>query len=153
MAGTGAGIVFKSESHVLMGFQPRKAMISGIGGKSHDLEPLLQTALREAIEELFGVTPTHWLLLSLAEIYKNTGFVQNGAYTMFILPITELSRFMIYVQASVGTSPYYAKFPKTLDDLLFQRRAPPDAEVTHLVMIPLVADYFRVDQRDFPLIV
>jgi hypothetical protein len=153
MAGTGAGIVFKSETHVLMGFQPHKAMISGIGGKSHDLEPLLHTALREAIEELFGVNPTHWLLLSLAEIYKNAGSVQNGGYTMFILPITELSRFMMYVEVSVGTSPYYAQFPKTLDNLLFQRRTPADAEVTHLVMIPLVADYFRVDQRDMPLIV
>jgi hypothetical protein len=149
----GAGIVFKSETHVLMGFQPHKAMISGIGGKSHDLEPLLHTAFREAIEELFGVSPTHWLLLSLAEIYKNTGFVQNGAYTMFILPITELPRFMMYIEVSVGTSPYYSQFPKTLDNLLFQRRTPADAEVTHLVMIPLVADYFRVDQRDFPLII
>ena len=61
-----AGIVFKSETHVLMGYQPDKAMISGIGGKPLDLEPMIQTAFREAIEELFGVNPTRWLLISLA---------------------------------------------------------------------------------------
>jgi hypothetical protein len=147
-----AGIVFKSETHVLMGYQPHKAMISGIGGKPNDFEPVIHTAFRETIEELFGVKPTYWLIVSLAEIFKSARSVQNGGYTMFVLSFDELTRFMNYVQASVQTSPYYAKFPESLHDLLLCRRAPPDAEVTHLALIPLVTDYFRVDQRDIPLL-
>ena len=149
----GAGIVFKSETHVLMGYQPDKAMISGIGGKSHDLEPVIHTAFREAIEELFGVNPTQWLVASLSELFKTTGSVQNGGYTMFVLSFDDLLGFMRFVQASIQTSPYYAKFPESIHDLLLCRRTPPGAEVTHLALIPLVTDYFRVDQRDIPLIV
>lgn len=148
-----AGVVFKTETHVLMGYQPHKAMISGIGGKAHDLELPVHTAFREAIEELFGVKPTYWLIVSLAEIFKSAKSVQNGSYTMFVLSFDELTRFMNYVEASVQTSPYYAQFPQSIHDLLLCRRTPPDAEVTHLALIPLVPDYFRVDQRDIPLII
>ena len=148
-----AGVVFKTETHVLMGYQPDKAMISGIGGKANEFEPVIHTAFRETIEELFGVKPTCWLLTSLADIFKTAGSVQNGGYTMFVLSFDDLLRFMSYVQASVQTSPYYAEFPQSIPDLLIRRRAPADAEVTHLALIPLVSDYFRVDQRDIPLIV
>jgi hypothetical protein len=147
-----AGVVFKSETHVLMGYQPHKAMISGIGGKPNEFEPIVHTAFRETIEELFGVNPTYWLIVSLAEIFKSARSIQNGGYTMFILSFDELTRFMNYVQVSVQTSPYYTKFPQTLDDLLLQRRAPTDAEVTHLALIPLITDAFHVDQRDIPLL-
>jgi len=147
-----AGIVFKSETHVLMGYQPDKAMISGIGGKPNDFEPIVHTAFRETIEELFGIKPTFWLIVSLAEIFKTAGSVQNGGYTMFVLSFDDLLRFMKYVQVSVQTSPYYAQFPESIHDLLLRRRAPPDAEVTHLALIPLVPEYFRVDQRDIPLL-
>ena len=148
-----AGIVFKSETHILMGYQPHKAMISGIGGKPHEFEAPIHTAFREAIEELFGVKPTYWLIVSLAEIFKTAGSVQNGGYTMFVLSFDDLLRFMNYVQVSVQTSPYYAEFPESIHDLLLLRRAPTDAEVTHLALIPMVAEYFRVDQRDIPLII
>lgn len=148
-----AGIVFKTETHVLMGYQPDKAMISGIGGKPNDFEPIVHTAFRETIEELFGIKPTFWLIVSLAEIFKTAGSVQNGGYTMFVLSFDDLLRFMKYVHVSVQTSPYYAQFPESIHDLLLRRRAPPDAEVTHLALIPLVPEYFRVDQRDIPLII
>jgi len=148
-----AGVVFKTETHVLMGYQPDKAMISGIGGKPNEFEPVIHTAFRETIEELFGVKPTQWLVMSLSELFKTAGSVQNGGYTMFVLSFDDLLRFMRYVQASVQTSPYYSKFPESIHDLLLCRRAPPDAEVTHLALIPLVPEYFRVDQRDIPLIV
>ena len=147
-----AGIVFKTETHVLMGYQPDKAMISGIGGKPNEFEPLIHTAFRETIEELFGVNPPCSLLVSLAELFKTAGSVQNGGYTMFVLSFDDLHRFMSYVHTSVQTSPYYAEFPQSLDDLLLRRRTPSDAEITHLALIPLVAEYFRVDQRDIPLI-
>ena len=148
-----AGIVFKTETHVLMGYQPDKAMISGIGGKPNEFEPIVHTAFRETIEELFGVKPTFWLIVSLAEMFKTAGSVQNGGYTMFVLSFDDLLRFMKYVQVSVQTSTYYSQFPESIHDLLLRRRAPPDAEVTHLALIPLVPEYFRVDQRDIPLII
>ena len=148
-----AGIVFKSETHVLMGYQPHKAMISGIGGKAQDYEPIIHTAFREAIEELFGVKPTYWLIISMAEMYKHARTVENGGYTMFVLSFDDLMKFMIYVEASIQTSPYYTKFPQSIDELLLHRRAPADAEITHLALVPLVSEPFHVDQRDIPLII
>ena len=71
---------------------------------------------------------------------------------MYVLSFDDLLRFMNYVKVSVQTSPYYAEFPESLNDLLLRRRTPSDAEVTHLALIPMVPEYFRVDQRDIPLI-
>jgi len=147
-----AGAVFKSETHVLMGYQPQKAMISGIGGKAQPYEPLIYTAFREAIEELFGVKPTYWLIVSIADMFKNAVSVENSGYRMFILSFDDLLRFMSHVQASIQTSPYYSEFPQSLHDLLLRRRAPSDAEITHLALIPLVSEAFHVDQRDILLV-
>jgi len=147
-----AGIVFQSKTHVLMGYQPSKKMISGIGGKSLDGELTLETALRETVEELFGMPPTVWLMNGLLGYYRNHRAVQNGTYTMYIFSFEDLIDFMRLVRGFMLTSPYYLTFPETLADLVLERQAPPDAEVTTLAIIPIVKAAFTIDTQDMSLL-
>ena len=52
-----AGCLFTNGIHVLAGYQPNKHFpsINGIGGKPEEGEDPLVTALREFLEEVFGV--------------------------------------------------------------------------------------------------
>ena len=147
-----AGIVFQNKTHVLMGYQPSKKMISGIGGKSLDGELTLETALRETVEELFGMPPTRWLLNGLLGYFRSRRAVQNGSYTMYIFSLHDLYDFMAIVRGFMLTSPDQPAFPGTLVDLVLERRAPPDAEVTCLAIVPIVKDAFTIDTRDMPLL-
>lgn len=147
-----AGIVFKSETHVLMGYQPDKNMISGIGGKPIGHETLIETAFRETIEELFGVQPSKELLTVLVDNFGFKPEVKNGSYTMFIYTIDELLRFLCVVKSYSGSSPYYTTFPTSVESLIFNRRTPLGVEVSHLCMVPIIHAPFYIDQRDMNVI-
>jgi len=147
-----AGIVFKSETHVLMGHQPDKQMISGIGGKPMGNETLIETAFRETIEELFGFQPSKLLIEVLTDNFGFKPEVRNGSYTMFIYTIDELLRFLYVVKSHSGSSPYYANFPTSVESLLYDRRTPLAAEVRHLCMVPIIHAPFHIDQRDMKII-
>jgi hypothetical protein len=147
-----AGIVFKSETHVLMGYQPDKNSISGIGGKPMGHETPIETALRETVEEMFGLHPKKKLMDILLTVFTGREPVKNGSYTMFLCSMTDLDLFMMSVKDHSDGSPYYKKFPKTLDDLLFERRTPLGVEVSHLCMVPIIHEPFLVDQRDMKYI-
>ena len=143
-----AGIVFKSETHVLMGYQPDKKSISGIGGKPIGNETPIQTAFRETIEELFGLQPSKNLIEVLVDNFGFKPEVRNDSYTMFIYTVDELLRFLCVVKSHAGPSPYYTTFPTSLDSLLFDRRTPLGVEVSHRCMVPIIHEPFFVDQRD-----
>ena len=147
-----AGIVFKSETHVLMGYQPDKNMISGIGGKPIGHETPIETAFRETIEELFGIQPSKELLKVLVNNFGFKPEVKNSSYTMFIYTIEELLRFLCVVKSYSGSSPYYTNFPTSLDSLIFNRRTPLGVEVGHLCMVPIIHVPFHIDQRDMNVI-
>jgi len=147
-----AGIVFKSETHVLMGYQPDKNMISGIGGKPIGHETPIETAFRETIEELFGIQPSKELLEVLVNNFGFKPEVKNSSYTMFIYTIEELLRFLCVVKSYSGSSPYYTNFPTSLDSLIFNRRTPLGVEVGHLCMVPIIHVPFHIDQRDMNVI-
>jgi hypothetical protein len=147
-----AGIVFKSETHVLMGYQPDKNMISGIGGKPIGHETPIETAFRETIEELFGIQPSKELLEVLVNNFGFKPEVKNSSYTMFIYTIEELLRFLCVVKSYSGSSPYYTNFPTSLDSLIFNRRTPLGVEVGHLCMVPIIHVPFHIDQRDMKVI-
>ena len=141
-------MVFKSETHVLMGYQPDKHSISGIGGKPIGDETPIETAFRETIEELFGIQPSKSLIEVLVDNFGFKPAVKNGSYTMFIYTIDELLRFMCVVKSFSGPSPYYANFPTSLESLLFDRRTPLGVEVSHMCMVPIIHEPFLIDQRD-----
>lgn len=147
-----SGIVFKSETHVLMGYQPDKNMISGIGGKPIGNETPIQTAFRETVEELFGVQPSPEVVDALSYSFNLRIPVVNSNYTMFIYTIDDLVQFLYIAKSLLGSSPYYQTFPLTLNALILDRRAPPNVEVTYLALIPIIQVPFHVDQRDMKII-
>ena len=144
--------MFKSETHVLMGYQPDKNMISGIGGKPIGNETSIETAFRETIEELFGLQPSKSLMEVLVNNFGFKSEVKNDSYTMFIYTIDELLHFLCVVKSYSESSPYYTNFPTSLDSLLFDRRTPLGVEVSHLCMVPIIHAPFHVDQRDMKII-
>jgi len=144
--------VFKSETHVLMGYQPDKNMISGIGGKPIGNETSIETAFRETIEELFGLQPSKSLMEVLVNNFGFKPEVKNDSYTMFIYTIDELLHFLCVIKSYSGSSPYYTNFPTSLDSLLFDRRTPLGVEVSHLCMVPIIYAPFHIDQRDMKII-
>jgi hypothetical protein len=59
---------------------------------------------------------------------------------------------MRLVRGFMLTSPYYLTFPETLADLVLERQAPPDAEVTTLAIIPILKTAFSIDTQDMSLL-
>lgn len=143
-----AGVVFKSETHVLMGYKPHDGIITGIGGKPIGDEVPIRTAFREAVEEIFGIQPESEVLNSLVSQFSPRGMAENKGYKMFILTIDDLLVFMRIVRDSARVSPFYRSFPSSLEDLILTRRAPKSVEIVSLALLPITPDHYQVDQRD-----
>ena len=143
-----AGVVFKSETHVLMGYKPHDGIITGIGGKPIGDEVPIRTAFREAVEEIFGIQPESDVLNALVSEFSPRGMAENKGYKMFILTIDDLLVFMRIVRDSARVSPFYRSFPSSLEDLILTRRAPKSVEIVSLALLPITPDHYQVDQRD-----
>lgn len=143
-----AGVVFKSETHVLMGYKPHDGIITGIGGKPIGDEVPIRTAFREAVEEIFGIQPESEVLDALISEFSPRGMAENKGYKMFILTIDDLLVFMTIVRDSARVSPFYRSFPSSLEDLILTRRAPKSVEIVSLALLPITPDHYQVDQRD-----
>lgn len=143
-----AGVVFKSETHVLMGYKPHDGIITGIGGKPIGDEVPIRTAFREAVEEIFGIQPESEVLNALVSQFSPRGMAENKGYKMFILTIDDLLVFMTIVRDSARVSPFYRSFPSSLEDLILTRRAPKSVEIVSLALLPITPDHYQVDQRD-----
>ena len=136
-----AGILFTDEKLFLSGYKTFKGHITGIGGKPKEGETLFATAIRETIEELFGIKSSSHKLITLFEhslTYYKT--VVNQGFTHFFCSFDELKLFLGFAEAAFDFSPYYDTFPQTLEDLLLQRKNTERAEITHLCLLPFVAD-------------
>jgi hypothetical protein len=143
-----AGVVFKNQTHVLMGHKLHDGIITGIGGKPIGDEIPIRTAFREAVEEIFGVQPSVCVLDQLVKTYIGYPIIENKGYKMVVLSFDDLLVFMDIISGWVSISPFYHVFPKTLDDLLFTRRAPKNVEIVTLALLPITTDRYHVDQRD-----
>ena len=133
-----SGIFFCNQTHLLMGYQPEKLKITGIGGKAIGDESAIETAFRETVEELLGINPKPKqvkFLISQFPVFKTA---INGMYKMFILDFHDLETFLLHCKNKFGSSPYYESFPETLEDLILKRTACKDAEVITLALVPFV---------------
>lgn len=136
---TMAGILFTNEKLFLSGYKSFKGHITGIGGKQQQGESLLQTAIRETIEELFGIKDVPSGIVRIFEksihYYK---VIENGGFTHFLCSFDELNVFLGFVRVSFDSSPYYDRIPHNLEELLLKRKNVERAEITHLCLLPFV---------------
>jgi 8-oxo-dGTP pyrophosphatase MutT (NUDIX family) len=134
---TGAGCLFTNGVHTLAGYQSRKSepTISGFGGKREpeETDPF-QTALRETLEELFGIHKEVIAAINLP--LKPKRIIQNGSYHVYVFSFADLELMLYRLQEAGVTSPYYLYLPNTVADLIFHRRVDSDAEIGSLCLLP-----------------
>jgi len=143
--------MFTDGIRVLAGYQTKLEKIGGFGGKSHPGESRIETALRETIEELFGVVDVPVDLL--AKLPRSDNYIEYPEYTCFVYNFDDLQTFIRRTGRYVNT-PFYSTFPETVWDLIQKRVFPIDAEVGELFLIPageqhqVVSRAFQRDLRE-----
>jgi hypothetical protein len=149
---TAAGVLFTNGSHILGGYQPHKKhpCISGIGGAKHDHETFIQTALRECMEELFEIkTIPKSLFTKLKSITPKT-IIHSNKYINLVYSFDDLELFLKYCKSYGLKSPLYTIFPKSIHELILNRSVTESAELSHLVLLPMlptisIDSYFQAD--------
>jgi 8-oxo-dGTP pyrophosphatase MutT (NUDIX family) len=136
-----AGILFEdSEAEAvsyLSGWNPSLNAWSGFGGKRHGEETAWQTALREVIEELYGLRVKKDVLHSLYEKITPMEFFQNGTYVCFVCPLRIVFELATYLEGFGYKSPFYIKFPTSVYELLESRNyeSVERVEITDLTLL------------------
>jgi hypothetical protein len=136
-----AGIVFRSSTHILAGYQAHKKTpgVTGFGGMRKDKEMFSETAWRETLEELFEVEKVPDTLIKgiLNELSTKLVSHTNG-YIFIIYSFDELKTMLKLVRKSGLKSKLYDRFPRNVVELLFNRRPNVAGEVNGLCLLPLV---------------
>jgi hypothetical protein len=129
-----AGCLFTNGSVVLCGFQPKLGKISGFGGASKPFETPFETAIRETLEELLGVSEVpHELIAKMPHCDRHIAY---PAYTCFLYSFDDLETILRRARRYYVTSEYYAEFPSTIGELILRRHISEGMEVTDLFLSP-----------------
>ena len=132
-----AGIFFTDGKMVLAGFNPKKFCITGFGGKAEGDETPAKTAVREVIEELFEFEQIPEALLKIVYtilVFDRVSF--NEKYSTFTMNFQDLDKILATLKMFSLKSRVYDTIPTTLTELLITRKIIPDAELSHLALIP-----------------
>ena len=138
-----AGTLFTNRSHVLAAYQKDSSnpTVSGIGGKREGSETYMETAMRETVEELFGLNKVSYgLICKLAIVLKPLNVQKINSYVLVVYSFNELEKIIETVRREIKTSPVYLVFPKTVSDLVLKRVSDvhPAPEIMHLAILPIV---------------
>jgi len=126
--------MFTDGIRVLAGYQTKTGRIGGFGGKSLAGESRIETALRETIEELFGILDIPSDLIRKLPISQNT--IEYAEYTCFIYNFDDLQTFIRRAGRCINSSPLYAVFPTTTWELIQNRMVSESGEVGELYLMP-----------------
>lgn len=123
MTFTAAGILFqdKTSGNFLSGWNPSLQAWSGFGGKRRGQETAWETALREVVEELFGISLPALSLETLQQALSPMEFYTNGHYVFFVMPIEFIFKLGEMLDLIEYKSPYYLHYPRTLKEVLETR--------------------------------
>jgi len=137
-----AGLLFTNESLFLAGYKSFKSHITGIGGKPQSADTSkLATAIRETIEELFGVKDIEISVIEhLICVLQPFNQITNETYTHFLCTFDDLKYMLTYCFLRFKTSPYYSIFPTTIEQLLLERKNTERAEIAQLCLLPFASD-------------
>lgn len=135
-----AGVLFINGTFVLSGWQPRKAMpkVSGIGGYRNSDESYIVTALREMVEELYGVAAVPVELIhKLMTKFEPLSVFENDRYVTVVYTFDDLEKMLKVINKAGIKTYYYMVPPKTLEDLVFHRLKSATAEIESFALLPL----------------
>jgi 8-oxo-dGTP pyrophosphatase MutT (NUDIX family) len=138
-----AGTLFTNGSHVLAAYQKDSTnpTVSGIGGKREGSETYMETALRETVEELFGIEKVPYGLVCKLIVKLEPMKVQKiGSYVIVVYNFSDLEKITEIVKRDLKSSPLYSTFPKTISDLVLTRNRGEKShpEVLHIAILPIV---------------
>ena len=130
----GAGVLFISEDEqsVLTGFHPKLNRWSGFGGKSQENEKPLQTAVREVIEEIFGIFSLSNECFTEISTCVTDHPQNEGGYIVFIEPISTLFKMAEVLRKKNYKSEYYLEIPSTTSELFNTRYFSIEMEISRL---------------------
>ena len=136
---TSAGCIFTNGIHILGGYQPNKQApcVSGIGGKREGGEEFVQTAMREMLEELFGIYARSDFVAALMAIPYERLLI-SGDYISIIYSFSSLEKILAELVRLNAVSAMYDEMPLTLNDLILKRSFGKDSEISHLCLLPVV---------------
>ncbi len=140
----GAGCVFTDGKHVLAGYQPHKRYpcITGIGGHREKGEDYYQTAMRETVEEIYHVNtlPQHLVRTLIQQLPPRKEDNQHN-YIILNYNFDDFLKFLKICKKSGLQSPVYPRLPRTMMECIRNRTIDPKAEITHLCLLPVIADF------------
>jgi 8-oxo-dGTP pyrophosphatase MutT (NUDIX family) len=140
--------MFTDGIRVLAGYQTKLGKIGGFGGKSRSGESRIETALRETVEELFGITGDVPAEL-IAKLPRSDDCIEYAEYTCFIYNFEDLQTFIRRAGRCINSSPLYSVFPATVWELIQNRMVSESVEVGELYLMP--TDHYtmsRAFERD-----
>lgn len=133
------GCFFTDGTYILAGYQKKKGTISGIGGARLPGESFVQTALRETVEELFDISTIQRKVLEDLEIYvPPRKILQNRSYSLLLYSFEDLEMILRILSNHRVRSKLFDTVPQTVSDLLFKRKVNPNAEISHLALLPCI---------------
>jgi hypothetical protein len=134
---TNAGCLFTNYNHVLSGYQPKKKIpfISGFGGKKLSYETIIETAIRETIEELFDINYVPFELIYRIKKINPTKVIMQDNYLLFVYSFEQLLD-ILHISKEIISTYIYLSFPTTIPDLIFNRITNNKSEVSQLCLLP-----------------
>lgn len=136
----GAGIIFTNGNHVLCGWNRKAKFLSGIGGSILENEFLLETAVRETLEELFEIIPSFWLIQRCIEQLGIPKYhLVDDIYVGFIYNFNDLRRLLNFLESQQIKSMLYNCFPRNVFELI-TFRIQINSEITNLGFVPIQKD-------------
>jgi hypothetical protein len=128
-----AGCLFlNNNNEVLMGYSTKYKFFSGFGGKKEEHESPRETALREVLEEFYGIEPSNDLVRQCVDLFIHRPFLQRDEYAFLVLSFDDYRRLAGLVIKERPTVPYYDTFPESMFHLVIDRKIKLDQEISTL---------------------
>jgi len=118
----GAGIVFTKNDHILSGYNVKEECWSGFGGRPEGCETVATTAVRETVEELFGISLKDEDNNTLQQELVLGDHLHNMNYYFYTLDISKIFTIAEFLERKSYVTPYYATYPKDIVELLCCRK-------------------------------
>lgn len=134
-----AGCLFTDGRYILAGLQGTDSLfLSGFGGKAFEGECSIDTAIREALEELFHIQDIPAAVIRTISIESMPQrYLKNGEYTILVYRFEDLYDWGLILSKSNIISPVYDVIPFNISELLFKRKYIEGAEIKCLSLLPL----------------